>query len=692
MSGPLIIHSESSTGWGGQEIRILQECSEFKKLGYRIKILANSGSQIIQNAPRYGVDAESVLMVRKGMRELFAMINKLRELKPTFIVTHSSTDHWLVAIARIFLKGDARIIRTRHVSALVHRNFATRWLYNSGCDAIMTTGEAIRQHLIFDGFVPVNKVFSVPTGIDLSYFKSRDKQSARILLGVSSDEIVFCNIGTLRSWKGQEFLIRAFAEIRVPNSKLVIVGDGPMRNVLQNLLLELDCARHIIMVGQKDDIRPYLDASDIFVFPSFANEGVPQAVLQAMAFSLPIITTRVGAIPEAVDEYPLVNFVAEKNVRELRDAMRDAAQRLSPIKNALSLQLIKRIDLKSMTRKIIDVFNSTLEESKPSLFAYLIGNTLTPSSRQRYLQYEQLLAESFEIRRIETTGRINFFELFRQPKVILFQKYTPRFFFWGFYRLFLRSRIFFDCDDAIWESTKRTRSFFAKLRIKLRLVLIKLHARAVIMPSVLLIEKFRVPRSKAVMLPMAISKDFGVSNDLLLNTVTRPLRTIGWAGHPQSHYLIESISESLKSVFENEVDISFLVLSGSRPKLGFNFEWLPFSLQNEERFFRRVDIGLVPLGETPFDLGKSPIKVLQHFSCAGTVIYSGSGAVKEMCNDANSFYLSNFSGLDRIIHYVKENHDLLIKKRLAAFHTFQFRHTAELNGGILRSVLTERSR
>lgn len=149
-----ILHTEASKGWGGQEIRILTEARAFIARGHDVRLLANADSEILKAAPRYGVPAEAADLSRKSLPAVLALRKALARLRPDVVNPHSSVDSWLVALARIGLKPRPRVVRTRHLSAPVPRNPASRWVYNRGCDFIMTTGEAIVEALTADGFVP----------------------------------------------------------------------------------------------------------------------------------------------------------------------------------------------------------------------------------------------------------------------------------------------------------------------------------------------------------------------------------------------------------------------------------------------------------------------------------------------------------------------------------------------------------
>jgi len=366
----LILHTESSHGWGGQEIRVLTESRELIKRGHQVLVAADGDSLIAQRAADYDVPVHRLRLKKKRLAEARAMVAAINTLQPDVMSTHSSTDHWVVAVARLFAQHKPAVIRTRHVSAPVGRSMGTRWLYRSACAAIVTTGESIRAHLTHDGLVAQEKVFSIPTGIDLGFFKSTDRQQARAkikhLVAIDTDALLFGNIATLRSWKGQHDLIQAFALVatELPKAQLLIVGDGPQAESLRALVASLGLKTRVLFAGHQADVRDYFDALDVFVFPSYANEGIPQAILQAMAYGLAIITTTAGAIEEAVAGYPAATIVAPREIVQLADAMRDLG-RIQPGRVALSKDICQRIDIGAMTDQMVAIYEQAASTASP---------------------------------------------------------------------------------------------------------------------------------------------------------------------------------------------------------------------------------------------------------------------------------------------------------------------------------------
>ena len=307
-----IVHTESSLGWGGQEMRILSEAQGMIRRGHDVKLLCPPQARIHAEAPNWGVPALGLAIERKRPRCLRALVAALRANPCDIVNTHSSTDSWLAALSLAILGRPMPIVRTRHISAQVPRGMLSRWLYMRAAARVVTTGEALKRQLVeYNGFSE-SRIESVPTGIDAGRFRPGERKASRARFGLPQDRILVGIAATLRSWKGHAFLIEAMT--RLPDHvELVIIGDGPQRATLEKRIAELGLQGRVRMQGQQADVLPWLRALDIFALPSFANEGVPQALVQAMLVELPCVTTPVGGIPELAEHERTALLVAPRD-------------------------------------------------------------------------------------------------------------------------------------------------------------------------------------------------------------------------------------------------------------------------------------------------------------------------------------------------------------------------------------------
>ncbi|HEX5611681.1 MAG TPA: glycosyltransferase [Burkholderiales bacterium] len=315
-----IVHTESSLGWGGQEIRILSESRGLIGRGHQATILCPAEARIFSEAPAWGVPAVALPIARKRPAGVGALRAWLRANRCDVLNTHSSTDSWLAALAVASLEWTLPIVRTRHISAPVPKNPFSRWLYEKAAAKIVTTGAALKQQLVAENGFPAERIESVPTGIDAGRFRPGKRGEARAKLGLSAQATLVGIVATLRSWKGHGFLLDAMRSLPA-TIELVVVGDGPMRPTLERQVEEWDLRQRVRMVGNQTDVVPWLQALDIFALPSYANEGVPQALIQAMLCAVPCVTTNVGSIAELARDGETALVVPARDAKALAGAL-----------------------------------------------------------------------------------------------------------------------------------------------------------------------------------------------------------------------------------------------------------------------------------------------------------------------------------------------------------------------------------
>ena len=316
-----ILHTESSLGWGGQEIRVLGEARAMRRRGHEVVLAAPPQSRIAGEAARYEVKCIPVPIAKKRFKGWLAMRQLLEVARFDVVNTHSSTDTWLAALACKTMAAPPPIVRTRHISSPMPSNAPSRWLYRRATRLVVTTGEKLREQVIREVGVDPARVVSVPTGIDLAVFRPGDRAAAHAALELPPDAFLIGIVATLRSWKGHSYLIEAFSALVDKGAHLAIVGDGPQRVALELQVLEAGLASRVAFAGNVNEVEAWLHAFDVFCLPSYANEGVPQALMQAMAVGLPVVTTPVGSITEIVTDGVSGLVVPPRDAVALRAAL-----------------------------------------------------------------------------------------------------------------------------------------------------------------------------------------------------------------------------------------------------------------------------------------------------------------------------------------------------------------------------------
>jgi len=294
-----VLHTESSLGLGGQEIRTLDEAVAVAARGWRVLIACQPRSRLHERARARGLEPRALRM--RGPWDVGAVLRiarLIRRERVDVVHTHSSIDGWVGGMGGRLC--GVPVVRTRHVSIPIRRglNPVYRWL----ADRVITSGEAIRALVIAAG-VPPDRVIPMPAGVRIEEFKTLTggDEMARSL-GLSRP--VIGSVAMFRGSKGHHVLLEAFSLVRQrhPTARLLLVGDGGRRAWVESLAKERGLAAAVLFTGFRPDVPALLSAMDCFVLASTRTEGVPQSLLQAFAAGVPVVASAVGGVPEVVQD------------------------------------------------------------------------------------------------------------------------------------------------------------------------------------------------------------------------------------------------------------------------------------------------------------------------------------------------------------------------------------------------------
>jgi len=185
-----------------------------------------------------------------------------------------------------------------------HRLFVNR-LTAPLADKVIAVCEAVREFAIAEIGIRPDKLITIYNGIDLNEFSPNPNQEeteeAKRELGITPSHKVVGTVGHLEEEKGCEYLLRAAAQVSVQDEKVIflLVGDGSQRAKLETLAQDLGISSQVMFMGHRNDVPKLLSVMDVFVLPSL-YEGLPNALLEALAACRPVVATQVGGIPEVV--------------------------------------------------------------------------------------------------------------------------------------------------------------------------------------------------------------------------------------------------------------------------------------------------------------------------------------------------------------------------------------------------------
>jgi glycosyltransferase involved in cell wall biosynthesis len=178
------------------------------------------------------------------------------------------------------------------------------------------------------GLVPMGRVTTIWNGIPLPELHGRNATAARQAIQIPADRfLIACACRAARE-KGVHHLLRAFDQVARATEEarrrpvLLFIGDGPLLPELRQLRDSLETRNEIFLAGYRPDARVLLESADICVVPSIWQDALPLAVMEAMALAKPLIATRVGGIPEMIEDQTHGLLVPPGNESALAAAIR----------------------------------------------------------------------------------------------------------------------------------------------------------------------------------------------------------------------------------------------------------------------------------------------------------------------------------------------------------------------------------
>jgi glycosyltransferase involved in cell wall biosynthesis len=223
------------------------------------------------------------------------------------IHAHQYTPFFYATAARWF-GANADILLTEHGRHYPDyprpkRRLANRLLLRGG-DRVVAVGQAVRRALVSNDGFPAGRVEVVYNGIDLTApgHALDSRHVIRGEMGVGDEDFVILQVARLDYLKDHATAIRTLAAVlaRQPNARLVLVGEGPELGVIQDVVRQYNLDKYVRFLGLRRDVARLLSAADLFLLTSI-SEGIPLTLIEAMAASLPVVSTNVGGVPEVVE-------------------------------------------------------------------------------------------------------------------------------------------------------------------------------------------------------------------------------------------------------------------------------------------------------------------------------------------------------------------------------------------------------
>lgn len=372
-----ILYLVTSSGWGGAE-RYVSVLASSARHAFEVHVLAGNSSpseKLFESLPEGVVYGKLPRFRREisplnDLRAAHALAKYIDKHAIDLVHGNSSKSALVVTLAVLQCKREPKVVYTAHGWGFLEKSswffraliLAAEKFASGKRDATIVLSESEYEEALHKELSASEKLHVIPHGIDAGEIAFLERSEARRHLGAAGT--VIGTIANAYPPKALDLLILAFERIApaIANAQLVIIGDGPDMPRLRELRNSSSMKDRIHLRGHLDDAASYLKAFDLFVLSS-TKEGLPWSILEASLAGCAIIATRVGAIPELIEDGRTGQLVYPGNAEALAEAMRKVlndGHLLMRLKNGAP-EIAELHSSSRMTERTLNIYRSLLE-------------------------------------------------------------------------------------------------------------------------------------------------------------------------------------------------------------------------------------------------------------------------------------------------------------------------------------------
>jgi len=359
------VHVDTAKTWRGGQNQVLLTVTGLCELGHPAVLVAQGSGELSRRAHE---GLRTVALNPSGEFDVQAgwqLHRVLRSIAPDVVHVHDPMGVALIAMA---LKLQPRltprplIVASRRVDFHLKHNAFSRWKYRH-VDVFIAVSRMIASMLVEDG-IPADRIEVVHDGVNISAIDRIPAQDAHKAFWLPHGAPIVGNVAALVPHKGQKVLVDAAALVvrQVPDARFVILGEGELREPLEHQVKALGLERHVFLPGFQADVLALQKSFDVFVMSSI-TEGLGSSMLDAMACGTPVVGTRAGGIPEAIEHERTGLLVRPHHADELAAAivrlLTDPALR-SRLGAAGRAQVEREFSVEKMVEGTLAVYESRL--------------------------------------------------------------------------------------------------------------------------------------------------------------------------------------------------------------------------------------------------------------------------------------------------------------------------------------------
>ncbi|WP_456449628.1 glycosyltransferase family 4 protein [Hydrogenimonas sp.] len=287
-----ILHTETLKGWGGQQNKTLKELVTMKRLGHDVHLLCNPESKIAGRAETHGIQVHRLEMNKKNYhRTVPYLLDFIQRHEIDVIVSHGSTDSWIVAVAGNLSSRKPFLLRERH-NLFPIKGWLSKFQHRKLFDRILVISEGVRRYLTEEVGVVPERCFMLPDVVDIEHFE-RSEPTLRKEFSIPSSAVVVGVFTSLTKRKGvYDFFEATQPLLKRYDDLYVVYGGQHSQKVKEEIVKRMEKSgtpsERIVWTGFRKDAATIMKDFDIFLFPSH-SEGLGTVIIEAMASKLPVV-------------------------------------------------------------------------------------------------------------------------------------------------------------------------------------------------------------------------------------------------------------------------------------------------------------------------------------------------------------------------------------------------------------------
>jgi glycosyltransferase involved in cell wall biosynthesis len=328
-----ILQIVSCRGWSSDAYWAARVTVELERAGHDVVLVCKrrSEARVVRRARDLGVSRVETLELASGLapladaRDLKGLLGRLPATRALHV--HRGKEHWLAAMANRMSRARRPLVRTRHIVQPVRAHALNRWLYGRATDLVVTVTEAIRGQLVAAGLVPPERAVTIPGGVDVDRFRPDGRPvregGLRATLGLPPQVPIIGLVSGFRVMKGHQTVVEAVARLAATGRAfhLLLIGQGPFVRLVQSQVEVAGLPDRISLLGFVDDVPSAMAALDVALYSALESDGMSRVLFEYLATGVPVVASRVGVVPEILEDGRTALLVPPGEPAPLADAI-----------------------------------------------------------------------------------------------------------------------------------------------------------------------------------------------------------------------------------------------------------------------------------------------------------------------------------------------------------------------------------